>query len=205
MEPILILLLHLLLLLPLLFLILILLLLLLLLLFILLHLLALLLSLHLLNLLPFPLALLPVLLLPPPPPDIVFPSILWPSCEWFPFVYSFYCAVFGHFIFVSKQTQSLGFNIIYYVPVFISLNSFVLILQILLASSVGSHIFLTIFLSIHRDFLYNTVLKEPCFTAVTTIALIADQYKKSFICIECFIPFGNSSSNFFFQEPVLLL
>jgi len=55
-------------------------------------------------------------------PDIIFPSKLgpscWTSCEWFPFVYSFYYANFGHSIYVSKPTQSLGFNIIYYVPVF---------------------------------------------------------------------------------------
>ena len=55
-------------------------------------------------------------------PDIIFPSRLgpssWSSCEWFPFVYSFYYASFGHSIYVSQPTQSLGFNIIYYVPVF---------------------------------------------------------------------------------------
>ena len=55
-------------------------------------------------------------------PDIVFPSRLgpssWSSCERFPFVYSFYCASFGHSIYVSKPTQSLDFNIIYCVPVF---------------------------------------------------------------------------------------
>ena len=42
----------------------------------------------------------------------------WSSSEWFPFLYSFYYASFGHSIFVSKPTQSLGFNIIYYVPMF---------------------------------------------------------------------------------------
>jgi hypothetical protein len=55
-------------------------------------------------------------------PDINFLSRLgpssWSSCEWFPFVYSFYYAGFGHSIYVSKPTQSLGFNVIYYVPVF---------------------------------------------------------------------------------------
>ena len=44
-------------------------------------------------------------------PDIIFPSRLgpssWSSCEWFPFVYSFYCASFGHSIYVSKPTQLL--------------------------------------------------------------------------------------------------
>jgi len=39
-------------------------------------------------------------------------------CEWFPFVCCFYYASFVHSIYVSKPTQSLGFNIIYYVPVF---------------------------------------------------------------------------------------
>jgi hypothetical protein len=55
-------------------------------------------------------------------PDIVFSSGLGPSywslCEWFPFVYLIYNTSFGHYIYVSKPTQSLGFNIIYYVPVF---------------------------------------------------------------------------------------
>ena len=54
--------------------------------------------------------------------DVIFPSRLgpscWSSCEWFQFVYSFYYASFGHSIYVSKPTQSLGFNIIYYVTVF---------------------------------------------------------------------------------------
>ena len=55
-------------------------------------------------------------------PDIIFPSRLgpssWSSCEWFPFVYSFYCASFGRSICASKPTQLLCFNIIYFVPVF---------------------------------------------------------------------------------------
>ena len=50
-------------------------------------------------------------------PEITFPSILrpscWSSCEWFPFVYSIYYDSFRHSIYVSKPTQSLGFNIIY--------------------------------------------------------------------------------------------
>jgi len=60
-------------------------------------------------------------------PDIIFPSRLGPSCwsycEWFAFVYSFYCASFGHSIYVSKPTQLLGFTIICYVPVFNLLNA----------------------------------------------------------------------------------
>jgi hypothetical protein len=36
----------------------------------------------------------------------------------FPFVYSFHYASFGHSICVPKPTQSLDFNIIYYVPMF---------------------------------------------------------------------------------------
>ena len=56
-------------------------------------------------------------------PDIIFPSRFgpssWSSSEWFPFVFSFHCAGFGHPINVFKPTQSLGFNIICYVPVFI--------------------------------------------------------------------------------------
>jgi len=55
-------------------------------------------------------------------PDITIPSRLgpssWSSCEWFPFVYSFHYAGFGHSIYVSKQLNRLAFNIIYYVPVF---------------------------------------------------------------------------------------
>ena len=51
-------------------------------------------------------------------PDIILPSRLglscWSSCEWFSFVYSLYYASLGHSIYVSKPTQSLGFNIIYY-------------------------------------------------------------------------------------------
>ena len=54
-------------------------------------------------------------------PD-VFPSGLRSShsssCRWFPFVY-FPCNTgFRHSIHVSKPTQSLGFNIIDYVPMF---------------------------------------------------------------------------------------
>ena len=51
-------------------------------------------------------------------PDIVFPSAFgssyWSSCEWFPFVYFLCNTSFSHSIYVSKPTQSLGFNIIYY-------------------------------------------------------------------------------------------
>jgi len=54
--------------------------------------------------------------------DIIFLSKFepssWSSCEWFPAVYSFQYAVFGHSIYMSKPTQWLGFNIIYCVPVF---------------------------------------------------------------------------------------
>ena len=49
-------------------------------------------------------------------PDIVFPSGIgssyWSSCESFPFVYFLYNTSFRHSIYVSKPTQSLGFNII---------------------------------------------------------------------------------------------
>jgi len=91
-------------------------------------------------------------------PDIIIPSRLgpysWFSFEWFPFVYSFHYASFGHSICVSKPTQLLGFNIIYYVPCLInSSNSlFVLILHILLASLVGPNIFCNIFLSNTENF-----------------------------------------------------
>ena len=55
-------------------------------------------------------------------PDIIIPSRLgpssWSSYEWFPFVYFFHYAGLGHSICVSKPTQSLGCNIIYYIPVF---------------------------------------------------------------------------------------
>ena len=69
----------------------------------------------------------------------IFPSRFgpssWSSCEWFPFVYSSYYASFGHSVYVSKPTQTLGFNIIYHVPVFNSTNSlFVLGLHMPLAS-----------------------------------------------------------------------
>ena len=61
-------------------------------------------------------------------PDIVFPSGLgssyWSSCEWFSFVYFLYNTSFRHSIYVSKPTQSLGFNIIYYVPMFYELIQF---------------------------------------------------------------------------------
>ena len=53
-------------------------------------------------------------------PDVVFPLGLrlshWSNCRWFPFVYFPYNAGFRHSIYVSKPTHSLGFNIIYYVP-----------------------------------------------------------------------------------------
>jgi len=55
-------------------------------------------------------------------PDIIFPSGLgpsnWSTCNWFPFVYFLHDTDFRHSIYVSKPTQSLSFNIIYYVPVF---------------------------------------------------------------------------------------
>ena len=54
-------------------------------------------------------------------PDVIFPSGLGPSCwscEWFPFVYLLYNTSFRHSVYVSKPAQSLGFNIIYYVPMF---------------------------------------------------------------------------------------
>ena len=61
-------------------------------------------------------------------PDINFPSGLrpsyWSSCEWFPFVYFLYSTSFSHSIYVPKPTQSLSFNIIYYVPVFYWLIQF---------------------------------------------------------------------------------
>jgi len=47
-------------------------------------------------------------------PDIVFPSGLGSSCEWFPFVYFLYSTSFRHSTYVSKPTQSLRLNIIYY-------------------------------------------------------------------------------------------
>ena len=58
-------------------------------------------------------------------PHIVFPSGLgssywssyWSSCEWFPFVYFLYNTSFRHSVYVSKPTQSLSINIIYYAPV----------------------------------------------------------------------------------------
>ena len=65
-------------------------------------------------------------------PDIIIPSRLrpssWSSCEWFPFVYCFHYAGFGHSICVSKPTHSLGFNIIYFVPVFNSSNSLLVLI-----------------------------------------------------------------------------
>ena len=52
-------------------------------------------------------------------PDVVFTSGLrpshWSPCRWFPFVYFPYNTGFRHSIYVSKPTQSLGFNIIYYI------------------------------------------------------------------------------------------
>jgi hypothetical protein len=55
-------------------------------------------------------------------PDLIFPSTLWSSywssCEWFPVVYILYSTSLRHSIYVSKPTQSLGFNRNYYVPVF---------------------------------------------------------------------------------------
>ena len=55
-------------------------------------------------------------------PDVIFPSGLgpsyWSSCEWLPFVCFLYSTSFRLSTYVSKPTQSLGFNIIYYIPVF---------------------------------------------------------------------------------------
>jgi hypothetical protein len=54
--------------------------------------------------------------------DIVFPSGLgssyWSTCKLFPFVYFPYNTSFSHSIYVYKPTQSLRFNITYYVPMF---------------------------------------------------------------------------------------
>ena len=96
-------------------------------------------------------------------PDIVFPSGLgssyWSSCEWFPFVYFLYNTSFRHSICVSKPTQSLGFDTIYYFRCFIQSSNcmFVLILQLPLSSSVGPNIFLSIYLS-NTDSLCITLL-----------------------------------------------
>jgi len=80
------------------------------------------------------------------PTGLLGPSY-WSTCEWFPFVYFLYGTDFRHSVHVTKPTQSLSFNILYYyLPVFYFINSsnsfFVLILQIPLPSSVGPNIFL---------------------------------------------------------------
>jgi hypothetical protein len=79
-------------------------------------------------------------------PDVIFPSGLGPSywspCDWFPFVYFPYSTNFRHSIYVFKPAQSLGFNILYYVPYYCMWNpkflcEFCVILKKMCVAEVG--------------------------------------------------------------------